>query len=202
MLVWSRVRPPSVFGSSVTDETGVVAPVVVVATEVVVVAAGVVPTVGGVVVVTPGVAVVTTGGVVVAVGAGVVTVVVVTVTVKRVSPVSLPQVALIAYVPGLAVAGAVATTLPCVPGDPLAKAVPAQVKLMTRHWVKPLQWMVNWLPAGPLAGVTVTSGAVAAKAVDGARTPTQSAKKVTVRTSNTIVPIHCGSFGPWQAGRR
>jgi hypothetical protein len=189
-------------GSSVTDGTGVAASDVVVATEVVVVVAGTVPTVDGVVVVTPGVVVVTTGGVVVVVGAGVVTVVVVTVTVKRLPPVSLPQVAPMEYVPGLAEAGAVATTLPCVPGDPLAKGVPAQVKLMTRHWVKPLQWMVNWLPAGPLVGVTVTNGAVAAKAVAGARMPTQSANNVTVRTSRPIVPIHCGSFGPYEAGRR
>jgi len=160
------------------------------------------PTVGGVVVVTPGVVVVTTGGVVVVVGTGVVTVVVVTVTVKRLPPVSLPQVAPIAYVPGLASAGAVATTLPWVPGDPLVNGVPAQVKLMTRHWVKPAQWMVNWLPAGPLVGVTVTCRATWAKAVAGARTPTQSANNVTVRTSSPIVPIHCGSFGPCEADRR
>ena len=107
-----------------------------------------------------------------------------------------------AYVPGFASAGAVATTLPWVPGDPLANGDPAQVNAITRHWVKPLQWMVNWLPAGPLVGVTVTSGAVAASAVHGARTPTQSASNVTVRTSNRIFPIHCGSFGPCDAARR
>jgi hypothetical protein len=89
-----------------------------------------------------------------------------------------------------------------VPGDPLASGAPAQVNVITRHWVKPLQWIVNWLPAGPLVGVTDTTGAVAAIAVAGARMPTQSASNVTVRTRNRIVPIHCGSFGPCAAGRR
>ncbi|WP_157495185.1 hypothetical protein [Kutzneria sp. 744] len=177
------------------DVVGVVADGVVVALVVVV-------TTGGVVVVTAGGVVVTTGGVVPVVGGGVVVVVGVTVTVKRVRPVSLAQVALMAYVPGLASAGAVATTLPVVPGFPLANGVPAQVNVMTRHEVKPLQLMVNWLPAGPLVGVTDTNGAVAASAVDGAAMPTLSASAVTVRTSSRIVPIHCGSFGPRDAARR
>ncbi len=86
-----------------------------------------------------------------------------------------------------------ATTLPWVPGDPLASGAPAQVKVITRHCEKPPQRMVNWLPAGPLVGVTDTAGAVAASATAGiatkdSPTPTQSARNVTVRTSNRIAP--------------
>jgi hypothetical protein len=63
--------------------------------------------------------------------------------------------------------------------------------------------MVKSLPAGPLAGVTVTEGgATAASADTGAPMPTQSASNVTVRTSLRIVPIHCGAFGPNGACRR
>jgi hypothetical protein len=143
MLLRSRVNPPAVFGSSLTDGLALVVGVsgVVVAA---VVPDVVVVTTGGFVVVTTGaVVVVTTGGVVVVVGGGVVTVVLLTVTVNRVSPFWSPHAALIAYVPGLASAGAVATTLPCVPGDPLASGVPAHVKVITRHCVKPPHRMVN-----------------------------------------------------------
>jgi hypothetical protein len=137
------------------------------------------------VVVTTGTVVVTDGVVV----GGVVTVVAVLgVIVNRVSPFWSPQVALIAYVPGFASAGAVANTLPVVPGDPLGNAPKAQVNVITRHCPNPPQRMVNWLPAGPLVGVTDTAGAVAASAKAGMAMPTQSASNVTVRTSNRIVP--------------
>jgi hypothetical protein len=149
---------------------------------VVVVLAGGVVVVGRVGTVAGGGVVVGTGcvGTVVVVGGGVVGVVVVTVTVKRDPPVSFAPFGLtheptIAYVPGLASAGAVATTLPA----PVAPA------------------------GGPLAGVTVTEGgATAASADTGAPMPTQSASNVTVRTSLRIVPIHCGAFGPNGACRR
>ena len=115
-------------------------------------------------------------------------VVVLGVIVNRVNPFWSPHVALIAYVPGFASAGAVATTLPVVPGEPPGSVPSAQVNVITRHCPNPPQWMVNWLPAGPLVGVTDTTGAVAANAVTGITTPTQSASNVTVRTSNRIVP--------------
>jgi hypothetical protein len=102
----------------------------------------------------------------------------------------------------LASAGAVAPTLPVVPGDPVTSGAPAQVNAIVAQ-PKPLQWMVKSLPAEPLVGATVTTrGATAAKPVAGAATPTQSASNVTVRTSLPIVPIHCGAFGPNRACRR
>ncbi|MFC0432838.1 hypothetical protein [Kutzneria buriramensis] len=179
-----------------------------------VVLAGGVVVVGRVGMVAGGGVVVGTGcvGTVVVVGGGVVVVVVVTVTVKRdppdsLAPFGLVQVPAIAYVPGLASAGAVATTLPLPvtpAGDvPVTKGAPAQVKATEPHPAKPPQRMVKSLPAGPLAGATVTDGgATAAKAVAGAATPTQSAAIVTVRTRIRIVPIHCGAFGPNAACRR
>ncbi|QUQ63184.1 hypothetical protein [Kutzneria sp. CA-103260] len=202
MLLWSKVSPPPAFGSSVTDGLADVVGVSVVVVGGVVVVVVVVAT-GTVVVTAGGVVVVTTGGVVVVVvGGGVVTVVVLTVTVNRVNPFWSPQVALMAYVPGFASAGAVARTLPCVPGDPLARGAPAQVKVITRHCEKPPQRMVNWLPAGPLVGVTDTAGAVAADATAGSTTPTQSARNVTVRTSIRIAPSTVVRSAHPTAGRR